>query len=204
MNPEQSEKSPSMRSPLEALVPPNRELRTCFEELSPPSGNEIDALAQIYARAFSGPPWFEKWTAALGREEILTLLEPEGLITVLRLQNEISAFAIGTTWKKVKDQAFMMQLGVPQGSFYLAEFAVEDTLRGFGLGRSILEEFDRTLSKRSVRNLFTRTRTDNIAAIRAFQRIGMQEIGRVQVDTGGVVSDRVVYLKSIPNCAPGL
>jgi ribosomal protein S18 acetylase RimI-like enzyme len=158
-----------------------------------PSPERRIELANLYKEAFSGAPWFEKWTDESALAAIDQYIERGPRIVTIERLDVIVAFAIALPVSKETKFQQVWAEKIGSEALYLAEFAVSSAYRGQGLGKKVLEGLAVEAKAVGYASICARTRTDNTPAIKAFLSMGMKEVGVYSVESGGVVSERKVF-----------
>ena len=83
--------------------------------------------------------------------------------------------------------------GVSPEAYYIADLCTAPEARGRGLCSQIVEDLINRARDLTCPEVVSRTRTDNIAMIGIFERLGFKLIGAYPAETGGLYSTRVVY-----------
>jgi len=165
--------------------------------ITEPDKSQLQQLSALYSEAFSADPWFEKWTEESARQALEAFPYSVTRVTCLCREDQIVAFAIGLPFESSSARADRDKVvGIPEDPWYLAEFVVAKEFRGQGLGKKVLEAFIEDARAQGYTSFVTRTRSDNIAAIKPFSSVGLEAVGQYEAETGGVKSTRTVFVKN--------
>lgn len=149
---------------------------------------QVGRIAAIYAECFSGSPWFEDWSEDAARTEISSYLEKEGgaHFYLGSVDGRLSGFAIA-----VRQGA----KGEEDEQFWISEVAVDRRYQKLGLATTMVQRVvhDSISNGDRAGRFGSRTRYDNIAMIRVFEKCGFVERSRQEVVTGGKCSERIVF-----------
>lgn len=135
-----------------------------------------DTLADIHARAFAGQS--RGWSA----EEFSRLLSSDTGFVV----GGAAAFAVG---RIVADEAEILTL------------ARDPDVRGQGLGKKILEDFEQNAAQRGASRIFLEVAETNAPALRLYRDAGYAEIARraaYYTRPDGARADALILEKRIP------
>ncbi len=115
-----------------------------YREITP---DDVPKLAKIYMDTFNAEPWFDKWTEKTAGKRLAQLLSHEGSDGLVSVENEaITGMILGE-----EEQYFDGVI------FTIKEFCVKNNLRGKGIGKALLAEFENRLRAKGIRSvlLFT-------------------------------------------------
>lgn len=160
----------------------------------------IDRLAAIYAEAFNGAPWYEKWTVDQARAELKSL-EERGAVFIISLDAQTATplgYGIGLPMSDPESSASFRERGLLSEaeiavSFYVAELCTAASARNRGVCSDVLAGLLQAGRAAGFERAITRTRTDNDGMIRIFARNGLGYLVQYPTSTGGVTSERVVF-----------
>ena len=160
----------------------------------------IDRLATIYAEAFNGAPWYEKWTVDEARAELRSLVE-RGSVFIISLDTETGdpvGYGIGLPMSDPVSSASFRERGLLNdedlaASFYVAELCTAAAARNRGICSDVLDGLLQAGREAGFERAITRTRTDNDGMIRIFARNGFKHLVQYSTTTGGVASERIVF-----------
>lgn len=160
----------------------------------------IDQLALIYAEAFSGAPWYEKWTVEAARAELRSL-GSRGAVFIVSLDPETGSplgYGIGLPMSDPVRSASFRERGLLTeediaASFYVAELCTSGNARNRGVCSDVLPGLLQAGREAGFERAITRTRTDNEGMIRIFARNGLRALVEYSTTTGGVTSGRIVF-----------
>lgn len=113
---------------------------------------DLPALAKIYMDTFNAEPWFEKWTEKTAQKRISSVLSHSG---ALGLVSEDDGKIVGMILGE-EEQYFD---GVV---FNVKEFCVRNELRGKGIGKALLAEFENRLKSRGIRSVLLFTAPEDV------------------------------------------
>jgi RimJ/RimL family protein N-acetyltransferase len=164
----------------------------------------IDQLAVIYAQAFSGDPWFEDWTPDSARAELQSCVE-RGAVFVISLDPETSrALGCGVglpMTDPVSSQSFrergLLRDTESSTTYYVAELCTAADMRNKGICSDVLAGLLQAGRDAGCERVLTRTRPDNKGMIRVFEKSGFSSLARYLATTGGVTSEREVFLAKL-------
>jgi RimJ/RimL family protein N-acetyltransferase len=160
----------------------------------------IDRLSVIYAEAFSGAPWYEKWTIDEARAELKSLAD-RGSVFIVSLDPETGdpvGCGIGLPLSDRVSSASFRERGLLSeediaASFYVAELCTAANARNRGVCSDVLAGLLQAGREAGFERAITRTRTDNDGMIRIFARNGFKHLVQYSTATGGVASERIVF-----------
>lgn len=165
------------------------------------SERACSALAGLYRRCFEGPPWNERWTRDAAREEIDRYIAAGATFAVCRSGGALAGFAIGLPLSRYDDREVLSQSLKAEPSWYVAELGVAQAFRGRGIAKLVVGDLVAAGVDAGALGVSARTRTDNTPALRVFEGLGFKRVGILRAETGGVVSERIVFelpLKRLP------
>lgn len=175
-----------------------------------PSWIEREGFVSAYQQAFSGPPYFERYT----REEVLAeTWEPhlrDGMIVLATLDNVVVGFGCAMPLEKspADVQDFMAQ-SIANGSYradlkkawYMSEVGVLEHYRGHGIGTALVKHRLLNIQHRGDTHYVLRTAAQGSNSIRIYERLGASTLPNLQdvsasdqVTTNGSQSTERVYL----------
>jgi ribosomal protein S18 acetylase RimI-like enzyme len=160
----------------------------------------LSQMAEIYADAFSSPPWNEFWT----KERALADLREYSLDNLYYLDKEeqVTSFGVCVPLQEYPDYQMLAKFCAPtignySDYYYIAELATHREHRRCGLCSLVLNKIESQAKSLGYKNLITRTKEDNLSLLSILKRIGYVEVGKYEVTTGGVLSTRLVFTKNI-------
>ena len=113
---------------------------------------DLPALAKIYMDTFNAEPWFEKWTEKTAQKRLSSVLSYSGSFGLVSEDDgKIVGMILGE-----EEQYFD---GVV---FNVKEFCVRNELRGKGIGKALLAEFENRLKGRGVRSVLLFTAPEDV------------------------------------------
>lgn len=173
---------------------PASELEVTF--VDSPNADLLEKMAALYAESFRGPPWNERWTGDEAKVELESHISSGGEFFIcISEDGTVLGQAIGIPMSKSTHLEFFAEYCTPDETYYFAEFCVSPQSQGRGLGTKLLQAACDSARKQGYLEVSTRTRDDNISAIRAFQKLDFEHVGTKCAVTGGEESNRVVYRK---------
>lgn len=120
--------------------------------------DDLQVLWEIEKECFS--------VEAFTREEIAYLLRfPAGVNLVAQIDHKIVGFILSLTYKINKIQA---------GHIFTIDVLVEH--RRKGVASKLLRELERSLTEKNIKTCFLEVRTDNVAALKLYQKHGYTEV----------------------------
>lgn len=154
---------------------------------------EQGELAEIYARAFAGPPWFERWDQISAEQEIKELVEKDSLFIFTRERGVISAFTIAYELPRFRAVERIVDMGVSPQALYFAEIAVRPQFQGEGRAKFLVEQLLALAARSGRACVVAQTRPDNTPMIKVFESRGFEAIGEHNDVSGGKASPRMVF-----------
>lgn len=148
-------------------------------------------MAKIFAKAFSAPPWCERWTLRKALEEIKGSLETGQTILCFH-DRELAGFGIAQPLMNYPGAKDLHALGVHRDAYYIKELATADNFRCKGVCSAIIALF-RASAAVHHSQLVLRTRFDNRALFGPVRINGFSEIGQYNAVTGELCSVRKVF-----------
>lgn len=113
---------------------------------------DLPVLARIYMDTFNAEPWFEKWTEKTAQKRLAAVLSHSGSFgLVSEGDGKIVGMILGE-----EEQYFD---GVV---FNVREFCVRNELRGKGIGKALLAEFENRLKSRGIRSVLLFTAPEDV------------------------------------------
>ena len=113
---------------------------------------DLPALVKIYMDTFNAEPWFEKWTEKTAQKRLSSVLSHSGSFGLVSEDDgKIVGMILGE-----EEQYFD---GVV---FNVKEFCVRNELRGKGIGKALLAEFENRLKGRGVRSVLLFTAPEDV------------------------------------------
>lgn len=107
----------------------------------------IQDLSLLFIKAFNAPPWNDQWTVETASKRLLDFINTPGFYGLAEYEGEsLIAMILGRS-----EQYFD---GV---SFQILEFCVDNTKRGKGLGKNLLNKMLINLDKQGIKNVFLLT-----------------------------------------------
>ena len=87
----------------------------------------------------------------------------------------------------------------PEKCLYIAEMMVTEAARGKGIGKKLLEEFEKKADKALYQDAFIRVWIENIPAVNLYQKMGFKIIANIEqtkrtADGSGTFVMQKVYL----------
>ncbi|HZL18510.1 MAG TPA: GNAT family N-acetyltransferase [Polyangia bacterium] len=121
------------------------------------SADDVDLLADIFVRCFTGPPWNEPWSAATAARRFSLLTSAPAFRGMIAMEG---------------DRAVALAVGQIEGwfegaLFFLQELCVLPDRRGQGIGGHLLSHFLSEI-KHADRVLYTYLLTDSMSAAESF------------------------------------
>lgn len=113
---------------------------------------DLPALAKIYMDTFNAEPWFEKWTEKTAQKRLSSVLSHS---SSFGLVSEDDGKIVGMILGE-EEQYFD---GVV---FNVKEFCVRNELRGKGIGKVLLAEFENRLKGRGIRSVLLFTAPEDV------------------------------------------
>lgn len=113
---------------------------------------DLPALAKIYMDTFNAEPWLEKWTEKTAQKRISSVLSHS---SSFGLVSEDDGKIVGMILGE-EEQYFD---GVV---FNVKEFCVRNELRGKGIGKALLAEFENCLKSRGIRSVLLFTAPEDV------------------------------------------
>lgn len=164
---------------------------------------QLSECARLYSVSFQGPPWFEKWTKSKASKEIRTQLAAGAwIILATDPNNAIVGLAITIPLRLSPRVGDFEGLPLSKQCWYFSDFCVARDAQGSGLGKRLLQAACELSIATGGDSMLTRTRLDNLVARKAFERLQFEVVATSQSETGGCVSERVVYLKEFSRMGP--
>ncbi len=106
--------------------------------------NYLDEVSKLYVKSFNSPPWNDKWTEETAKKRLNQMLNCEGAYgLVCYLENEIVAMILG-------NHEYYYD-GI---HFNIKEFCVDNTKKGKGIGKKVLNEFTIRLKDKGISNIY--------------------------------------------------
>lgn len=97
--------------------------------------SDLEQIAEIYRKAYSEPPYYERWNKKMALERIRDELE-EGKIYVAEVDNKVAGFIAFSTY-----DWFDGKWG------YIDDFAMLKEYRGMGIGTALMKKVEDDLRK---------------------------------------------------------
>ena len=102
--------------------------------------NDLDEMVAMYIETFNSEPWNDEWTYETAYKRLHAMINVEDFYGICAYKdNTMCGMVLGC-----KEQYYN---GI---MFNLREFCVKNSLRGLGLGQTILKEFEKRLKKLGV------------------------------------------------------
>lgn len=157
------------------------------------------AVSEVYARAFSLPPWNEQWTLDEAWEAVAGKLQlgadlflaktKDGRVVGLGL-----GILLGDGYPGADELA---RFGLVPGCYYCIDMAVCESMQRRGVGRQLLLARESRARELGAAAVGMRTRPDNVSCIRCYEAQGYTARGTYSAVTGHVESPRVVHVKNL-------
>ena len=107
----------------------------------------LDDMTKIFIEAFNSEPWNEKWTEDIVKKRLLQLMNFDDFYGIVALDNDnIIGFILGN------DEYYYNST-----QFIIKEFCVDTKIKGMGIGKQIIEEFENRLKRRGVNEIVLMT-----------------------------------------------
>ena len=161
------------------------------------SDAELLQLAQVYAACFNGAPWFEEWTEEQARRVLEEAQRSSDVFVATEGSGNAIALGVGLPLASYKDAAALVERGVPETAYWYADWATHPQHQARGYGTKVLRCAVQHAQQLGFHCVSTRTRVDNVQAIRIFERCGFSRLCEYEAETGGKLSRRVVLVTSI-------
>lgn len=137
-----------------------------YREITP---DDVPELAKIYMDTFNAEPWFDKWTEKTAGKRLAQLLSHEGSDGLVSVENgAITGMILGE-----EEQYFDGVI------FTIKEFCVKNNLRGKGIGKALLAEFENRLRGKGIRSVLLFTAPEDEAF---YQKRGYAETELVALE----------------------
>jgi len=171
-------------------------------ELNYRKNQDVSNAARVYAAAFRGKPWLEKWSVADARKEIESwkqlIAEQNGKVFVVK--NRVGR-VIGVGVGHVNDPEELsgsLKAKLGDGKhYYFKDVAIERKFRKRGASSVLSAAREEHARRLGAKSIFSRTRFDNTARIKQFEKEGMNRFHEEDHETGGVVSKRIYFRKRL-------
>jgi len=163
---------------------------------------QLEESARLYAASFRGPPWFENWTETQATQEIQAQLSAGAWMILATDSNQaILGLALTIPLRMSPRGNDFSGLPLSNECWYFSDFCVAAEAQNLGLGKRLLQAAAELSASFGADSMLTRTKLDNFAARRAFERLQFEIVANLVSETGGCSSERVVYLKEFIGAA---
>jgi len=134
-------------------------------------------LTTLYQSVFAGPPYFEKFSNQEVEETFKEILNGNGLILVLKEEDQVISFATGASLSNFGPEALKERYS-PEETFYFAELGVKEDRRREGIGTLITKSVINNVKQRfpQLKTFCMRTSVDNLPSIGLATKVGLAVI----------------------------
>lgn len=159
--------------------------------------------ATIFAESFRAPPWNEQWSIE-SASAALTADEKSGAIFVgaFSTSGALIGLGVGIALSASECGRDLVQSGKLNAAcatqcFYNMDLCVTPEWRKRGVGEELVRLRLELARTGGFKYVLTRTRFDNDSMLRLIARSGFREVARQNAVTGGIPSERIVFMKEI-------
>jgi ribosomal protein S18 acetylase RimI-like enzyme len=163
-----------------------------FQERYP---QQVEAeVVLLFMDAFSAPPRYEEWDEASARDAIRKDYDPDAIFIAVSSEDHLVGFCHGLPIPKSVIASDIATYAEESDGFYLSNIAVDQTVRGQGLGALLVNAFLEEVAKKYA-VCVARTREDALPVRNLFSKSGFTEKGRYEATVGGSFARRMFYVK---------
>jgi len=114
---------------------------------------DLNKCSALYSRVFSAPPWSEAWSQEKAYTRLNHFYQSAGFVGLLAESESVTGFVLGN-----------MEPFLDGTWFYLREMCVDNSAQNQGVGTKLLNELNKGLISKAVKNIYLATERDIPAA----------------------------------------
>ncbi|GAA0126823.1 GNAT family N-acetyltransferase [Clostridium sp. CTA-19] len=113
--------------------------------------SNIELIVDMYVTTFNSPPWNDEWTVKTASKRLCQMMNCDGAYGLIAYEDElICGMILGN------EEQFYNGI-----IFNIKEFCVRNDIRNKGLGKMILEEFEKRLKNKGITEIVLFTSKDD-------------------------------------------
>ena len=169
-------------------------MQTCFVSTQEAAEPYFPALARVIEECFNQGPWFEHWTEETASALLHAITSRQfDLVVALNDSGAAVGFGLGMPLGCYGGCDTIVAAGVDPDAYYILALATASEYREEGLCTTYCEQLLASARSAGYRSAAVRTRENNTRVFGIFARLGFEEVGTCEAETGGELSRRRVY-----------